>query len=91
MPWYGNEANCLCFFSFQTLTCSISRILERSLADLLGESMYYCLTYLISFIILAQSILINVTSLSLVPNFCSFSENRLFLDSNSSCIETVGS
>ena len=33
---------------------------------------------------------LDVTSSSLVTNFCNFSENRLFLDSNYSSIETVG-
>ena len=32
---------------------------------------------------------LDVTSSSLVPTFCNFSENRLFLDSNYSSIETV--
>ena len=57
MPRYGNEANFSCFLTFQTLKCSISRMFEQNLADLFEVSMYYCLTYQKSFIILAQSIL----------------------------------
>ena len=58
MPLYGNEANFSCFLTFQTLKCVVSpRMSERNLADLFRVSLYYLLTYLKSFINLAQSIL----------------------------------
>ena len=40
MPWYGNEANFLCFFTFEALKCVSPRIFEQNLADLFGVSMY---------------------------------------------------
>ena len=57
MPRYWNEANFSGFLTFQTLKCSISQNVEQNLADLFGVSMYYCLTYPKSLIILAQRIL----------------------------------
>ena len=57
MPRYGNEANYSCFSYFKLYSVVSPRIFEQNLADLFGVSMYYRLTYLLSFIILAQSIL----------------------------------
>ena len=57
MPRYGNEVNFSCFLTFQTFSVVSPRMFEQNLADLFGVSMYYLLTYLKSFIVLAQSIL----------------------------------
>ena len=57
MPRYGNEANFRVFSLFKLSSVVSPRIFEQNLADLFGVSMYYCLTYLVSFIILAQRIL----------------------------------
>ena len=81
MPRYGNEANFSRFLTFQTLKCSISQnILAKPCGFIRGihvlllnvtEKFYY-----------HSPKHLNVTSSSLVPYFCNFSENRLFLDSD---------
>ena len=77
MPRYGNEANLSCFLTCQTLKCSIPRMFEQNVADLFGVSMYYCLTYLKSFIVLAQCILMLRTQVQ-YPLFATFQKIGYF-------------
>ena len=81
MPRYGNEVNLSCFLTFQTFKCSISHnILEKPCGFIRGIDVLL-LKVPDKFHSLSPKHL-NVTNSSSVPNFCNFSENRLFLDSN---------
>ena len=82
MPRYGNEANFSTFSLLKLLSALFPRIFTQNLVDLFGVSTYYHLTWLKSFISLARTLStrhLNVTSSSLVLNFCNFSENRSFI------------
>ena len=82
MPRYGNEANFLCFFfTFQTLKCSISQNIRAKPCGFIRGIHVLLVNVPDKFHYLSPRHL-NVTSSSLVPNFCNFSENSLFLDSN---------
>ena len=77
MPLYGNEANFSCFLTFQTLKCSISQNIRAKLCGFIRGIHVLLLNITGKFHYLSPKHL-NVTSSSLVPNFCNFSENRLF-------------
>ena len=83
MPRYGNETNFSCFFFtfFQILKCSISQnILAKPCGFIRGiHALLFNVTEKFQYL---SPKYLNVTSSSLVPTFCNFSENRLFLDSN---------
>ena len=81
MPRYGNEANFLCFLTFQTLKCSISQNVRAKPCRFIRGIHVLLLNVLEKFHYLSPKHL-NVTSSSSVPTFCNFSENRLFLDAN---------
>ena len=67
--------------TFETLKCSISQNTGAKLCGfILG--IYVLLFNVTEKFHYLDPKHLNVTSLSLVPNFCNFSENRLFLDSN---------
>ena len=89
MPRHGNEANFSCFFTFETLKCSISQNIWAKPYGFIRGIHVLLFNVTEKFYYLSPRHL-NVTSSSLVPNFCNFSENRLFLDSNWNSIETVG-
>ena len=77
------------FFTFQILQCSISQnICGKPCGSIRGIHVLP-FNVPVKFHYLSPKHL-NVTSSSLVPNFRNFSENRLFLDSNQSSMETVG-
>ena len=81
MPRYGNETNFSRFFTFQNLKCSISEnILAKPCGFIRGVHVLL-LNVPDKFHYLSPKHL-NVTSSSLVPDFCNFSENRSFLDPN---------
>ena len=77
------------FFISQNLKCSISQNTWVKLCGFIRAIHVLLLNVTEKFHYLSPKHL-NVTSSSLVPNFCNFSENRLFLDSNWSSIDTVG-
>ena len=81
MPRYGNEANFLCFLTFQTLKCSISQNVRAEPCGFIRSIHELLLNVPEKFHNLSAKHL-YVTSSSSVPTFCKFSENRLFLDSN---------
>ena len=81
MPRYGNEANFSCFSTFETLKCSISQNILAKPGGFIRGIHVLLFNVTEKFHYLSPRHL-NVTSSSLVPNFCNFSENRLFLDSN---------
>ena len=81
MPRYGNEANFLCFLTFQTLKCSISQNVSAKPCGFIRGIHALLLNVPEKFHYLSPKHL-NVTSSSSVPIFCKFSKNRLFLDSN---------
>ena len=81
MPRYGNEANFSCFPTFQTLNCSISLNIRAKPCGFIRGIHVLLLKVTEKCHYLSPKHL-NVTSSSLVSNFCNFSENRLFLDSN---------
>ena len=69
------------FFTFQTLKCSISQNTWAKSCGFIRGIYVLLLNVPDKFHYLSPKH-INVMSSSLVPNFCSFPENRLFLDSN---------
>ena len=81
MPRYGNEAKFWRFFIFQTLKCSISQNIRAKPCGFIRGIHVLLLNVPDKFHFLSPKHL-NITSSSLVPNFCNFSESRLFLDSN---------
>ena len=81
MPRYGNEANFSCFLTFQTLKCSISQNVSTKPCGFILSIHVLLLNVPDKFHYLSPKHL-NVTSSSLVPTFCNFSENRLFFYSN---------
>ena len=81
MPRYGNEADFSCFLTFQTLKCSISQNILGKPCGFIRDICVLLLKVPGKFHYLSPKHL-NVTSSSLGPTFCNFSENRLFLDLN---------
>ena len=81
MPRYGNEANFSCFFTFETLKCSISQNISAKPCGFI-RCIHVPLFYVTEKFHYLSPRLLNVTSSSLVPNFCNFSENRLLLGKN---------
>ena len=81
MPRYGNEANFSCFFTSQTLKCSISQNVQAKPCGFIRGIHVLLLNVPEKFHYLSPKDL-NVTNSSSVTTFCNFSENRLFLDSN---------
>ena len=81
MPRYRNEANFSSFFTSQALKCSISQNFGTKPYGFIRGIQLLPLNLTEKFHKLSPRHL-NVTSSSLVPNFCNFSENRSFLDSN---------
>ena len=77
MPRYGNEANFSCFLTFQTLKFSISQNILAKPCGFIRGIHVLLLNVAGKFHYLSPKHR-NVTSSSLVPNFCNFSENRLF-------------
>ena len=77
MPLYGDEANFCVFSLFKLWSVVSSRMFEKSPADLFGVSRYYCLTYLKSLIVLAQSILMYRTQVQ-YPLFATFQKIGYF-------------
>ena len=89
MPRYGKEANFSYFLTFQTLKCSITQNVWAKPCRFIRGIYVLLLNEPEKFHYLSPKH-VNATSSSSVPTFCNFSENRLFLDSNESSIETVG-
>ena len=81
MPRYGNEANFSCFHTFQNLKYSISQNISAKPCGFILGIHVLLLNISDKFHYLSSKHL-DVTSSSLVPNFCNFSENRLFFNSN---------
>ena len=77
MPRYGNEANCPCFLTFQTLKYSISRNFLGKPCGFIRGIRVLPLMVPKQFHYLSPKHL-NVTSSSSVLTFCNFSENKLF-------------
>ena len=77
MPRYGNEANFSCFLTFEILKCSISQNISAKHCGFIRGIHVLLINVPDKFHYLSQKHR-NVTSSSLVPNFCNFSENRLF-------------
>ena len=81
MPRYGKEANFSSFFTSQTLKYSISQ-------NILAKPCGFVLSIHVLPLNLSDKFYkrnpthLNVTSSSLVPNFCNFSENGLFFYSD---------
>ena len=75
MPRYGNEAN------FSNLKCSIPRNIPAKPCRFIRGICVLLVNVPGKFHYLSPKHF-NVTSSSLVPTFCNFSENRLLLDSN---------
>ena len=86
MPRYGNEANFSCLLTFQTLKYSISQNISAKPCGFIRGIHVPLLNVPDKFHYLSPKHL-NITSSSLVLNFCNFSENRLFFYSNYSSIE----
>ena len=89
MSRYGKEANFSCFFTSQTLKCTVSQSVPAKACGFIRGTHVLSLNVTEKFYYLSSRRL-NVTSSSLVPTFYNFLENRSFLDSNQSRIETVG-
>ena len=90
MPWHGNEANFFsCFFTSQNLKCIVSQSVPAKPCGFIRGTHVLSLNVTEKFYYLSSRRL-NVTSSSLVLTFYNFLENRSFLDSNQSRIETVG-
>ena len=81
MPQNGNEANFLCFLTFQAWKCSISQTVRAKPCGFIRGIHVLLLNVPEKFHYLSPKHL-NATSSSSVPTFCNFSENELFLDSN---------
>ena len=77
MPRYGNEANFRVFSYFKLWSVVSLKMSEQNLADWFGVSMYHCLTYLKSFIILVQSILMQWAQVQ-YPLFTTFQKIGYF-------------
>ena len=82
MPRYENEAIFLVFFfTFQIFKCSISQNIRVTPCGFIRGIHALLFNVTEKFHYLSPKHL-NVTSLSSVPTFCNFSENRLFFYSN---------
>ena len=77
------------FFTSQILTCAVSQSVPAKPCGFIRSAHVLSLNVTKKFYYLSSR-RFNVTSSSLVPTFYNFLENRSFLDSNQSRIETVG-